>query len=191
MAVESTMVPLGTTAPDFTLPDPSGSSWSLAEAAGKHGTLVAFVCNHCPYVRHIAPALGVAAARWIEQGVAVLAVNPNDADRYPDDRPELMPAHAADWGWSFPYLHDAGQAVARAYRAACTPDFFLHDDAMQLVYRGRFDGSTPRNGVEVTGAELDAAVQALLTGTPQPAEQFASIGCSIKWRPGQEPPWFG
>lgn len=185
------MVPLGTQAPEFTLANPAGHKWSLPADAGEHGTLVIFACNHCPYVRHVAPTLGAAAERWIEQGIAVVGVSSNDPVRYPADRPELMPAQAAEWGWSFPYLVDADQSVARAYRAACTPDFYLFDKDLQLVYRGRFDGSTPGNGVELTGAELDAAVQALVAGSPLPADQVPSIGCSIKWLPGSEPPWVG
>lgn len=191
MAVKSTMLPLATEAPDFTLPDPTGREWSLAEVAGSKGTLVIFACNHCPYVRHIASELGAAATGWVADGVGVIAVNSNDTVRYPADRPELMPAQAAEWGWQFPYVVDADQTVAREYRAACTPDFFLFDDRMRLTYRGRFDGSTPGNGVPITGEELGRAVQALLGGLPQPDEQVPSIGCNIKWRPGHEPPWFG
>lgn len=185
------MVPLGSPAPAFTLPDPSGRPWSLADAAGERGTLIAFVCNHCPYVKHIAREFAVAASRWNAQGVAVAAVNSNDADAYPDDRPEQMAEQAADWGWEFPYLVDADQTVAREYRAACTPDFFLYDSSLRLVYRGRFDGSTPGNDVAITGEELDAAVQALLRGEQPAGEQTPSIGCNIKWRPGNVPPWFG
>lgn len=191
VAVESTMLPLATKAPDFTLPDPSGRKWSLPDVAGRHGTLVIFACNHCPYVRHIAPALAEATARWIADGIGVIAVNSNDADRYPADRPEAMASQASEWRWTFPYVFDGDQKVAHAYKAACTPDFYLFDADLQLVYRGRFDGSTPGNGVEITGAELDAAVQALIAGAAQPDDQIPSVGCNIKWRPGNEPPWFG
>ncbi|MPY84837.1 MAG: redoxin domain-containing protein [Actinophytocola sp.] len=191
VAVESTMLTLGTTAPEFALPDPDGTVWSLDRVAGERGTLVAFVCNHCPYVRHIAAELGRAAARWTSSGIGVVGINSNDVESHPDDRPERMAEQATAWGWEFPYLSDTDQSVAHAYRAACTPDFFLFDDSRCLVYRGRFDGSTPGNDVEVSGSELDAAVQTLIAGEPISGEQVPSIGCNIKWRPGYEPPWFG
>lgn len=191
VSAHSTMLPLTTPAPDFALPDAAGTVHSLDEVAGARGTLVAFVCNHCPYVRHLAVDFGVAAARWIEAGVTVIGINSNDADSYPDDRPEKMAEQAAEWGWRFPYVTDAEQAVAHAYRAACTPDFFLFDADHRLVYRGRFDGSTPRNNVPITGEELGAAVDAMLAGETISDDQVPSIGCNIKWRPGNEPPWFG
>ena len=130
---------LGATAPDFSLADPGGRTWTLADAGGSRGTLVAFVCNHCPYVKHVAVALGEAAARWADAGVATVAINSNDAKSHPDDRPERMVEQARAWGWAFPYVVDADQVVARDYLAACTPDFFLLDAARTLVYRGRFD----------------------------------------------------
>lgn len=185
------MLPIGTEAPYFTLPDPSGKNWSLDDVAGPRGTLVAFVCNHCPYVRHIAPVLGEAARRWVAAGVGVVGVNSNDTDAYPDDRPEHMAKQAAEWAWEFPYLTDADQSVAHAYRAACTPDFFLFDADRRLAYRGRFDAARPSNDTPVTGEELDAAVQAVVAGTPVGTDQIPSIGCNIKWRPGNTPPWFG
>ncbi|HEV2781181.1 MAG TPA: thioredoxin family protein [Actinophytocola sp.] len=191
VAVESTMLPLGTQAPDFRLPDPSGRSWSLDDVAGERGTLVAFVCNHCPYVRHIARQLGVMAAKWVEAGVGVIGINSNDATSYPDDRPERMAAQAAEWNWTFPYVTDEDQSVALAYRAACTPDFFLFDADRRLAYRGRFDAARPSNGEPVTGAELDAAVKAVLAGEPVGGDQVPSIGCNIKWKPGNAPAWFG
>jgi peroxiredoxin len=191
VAVESTMLSLGTSAPPFTLPDPAGKPWSFDDVAGARGTLVAFVCNHCPYVRHIAHQFGVAAAGWIEAGVGVIAINSNDASSYPDDRPERMAVQASEWNWTFPYVTDEDQSVAHAYRAACTPDFFLFDADRLLVYRGRFDAARPRNDEPITGAELDAAVAAVLAGTAAPADQWPSIGCNIKWRPGNEPTWFG
>jgi thiol-disulfide isomerase/thioredoxin len=193
VAVNSTMLPLGTPLPPLELPDPTGAVWSAArDAAGAPALVVAFVCNHCPYVRHLGPALGRSAAAWQQAGAAVVAVNANDADAYPDDSPEAMVATALDWGWTFPYLVDGDQSAAHAFAAACTPDFYVFDAAGRLAYRGRFDGSTPGNGVPVTGDELDAAVRAVLAGRPVAADdQVASIGCNIKWRPGNEPAWFG
>ncbi|HEU5475352.1 MAG TPA: thioredoxin family protein [Actinophytocola sp.] len=191
VAVESTMLPLGTQAPPFALPDPAGHTWSLDDIAGARGTLVAFVCNHCPYVRHIAPRLGVVAAGWIEAGIGVVGINSNDATSYPDDRPDRMATQAVEWNWTFPYVTDEDQSVARAYRAACTPDFFLFDADRALVYRGRFDAARPSTAAPVTGDELDAAVRAVLAGAAVPAEQWPSIGCNIKWRAGNTPAWFG
>jgi peroxiredoxin len=191
VAVESTMLALGTQAPAFALPDPSGKVRSLDEAAGPAGTLVAFVCNHCPYVRHIAKTLGVTAARWQAAGIGVIGVNSNDTASYPDDQPEHMATQAAEWNWTFPYVTDEDQSVAHAYRAACTPDFFLFDAERRLAYRGRFDAARPRNDIPVTGEELDAAIQAVIAGKPVGADQLPSIGCNIKWKPGNEPTWFG
>lgn len=190
MAVESTMLPLRTEAEDFSLPDPTGRLWSLADVAGTTGTLVVFACNHCPYVQYIAPVLSTTVQRWHAAGIGVIAINSNDVDAYPEDAAERMPEYAAQWGWTFPYVSDHDQSVARAYRAACTPDFYLFDAARLLVYRGRFDGASPGNAVEATGAELDAAVSALLSDRVLD-DQIPSIGCSIKWRPGHEPDWFG
>jgi thiol-disulfide isomerase/thioredoxin len=187
MAAESTMLPLGTVAPGFSLPDPAGVVHSRPEAGAAPATLIAFLCNHCPYVKHVAPALGQLAAAWQGRGVAVLGVNSNDVEAYPDDRPELMATFAAEHGWSFPYLHDETQEVGRAYRAACTPDFFLFDTDLRLVYRGRLDASRPNSGVPVTGDDLGAAIDAVLAGQPVSDDQTPSIGCSIKWRPGNEP----
>ncbi|HET9143924.1 thioredoxin family protein [Actinophytocola sp.] len=191
VAVESTMLPLGTPAPPFALPDPTGKVWSLSDVAGERGTLVAFVCNHCPYVRHIAPRLGEVAARWHDAGIGVVGINSNDATSYPDDQPDRMATQAAEWKWTFPYVTDESQSVARAYRAACTPDFFLFDADRALVYRGRFDAARPRSTTPVTGAELDGAVAAVLAGRPVTGDQVPSIGCNIKWKPGNAPEWFG
>jgi peroxiredoxin len=191
VTVESTMLSLGTQAPPFSLPDPAGKYWSLDEVAGERGTLVAFVCNHCPYVRHIARQLGVVAARWMDDGVGIIGINSNDTTSHPDDRPERMAEQAAEWNWTFPYVTDEDQSVALAYRAACTPDFFLLNAARELAYRGRFDAARPRNAEPVTGSELDAAVQSVLADKPVDGEQLPSIGCNIKWRPGNEPNWFG
>lgn len=190
VAVESTMLELGTPAPDFALPDPSGVEHTLADIAGPQGTLVAFVCNHCPYVKLIGPTLGVKTSEWAAKGIGVVGVNSNDADKYPDDAPDKMAVQGKEWGWTFPYITDADQSVAKAYRAACTPDFYLFDADKRLVYRGRFDEATPGNGKPVTGAELDAAVGALLDGRSL-EDQVPSIGCNIKWKPGNEPAWFG
>jgi peroxiredoxin len=190
VSVNSTMVPLGTEAPAFELPAPDGTTWTLDAAAGPRGTLVAFLCNHCPFVRHIAVPFGAAAARWRRRGVGVIGVNSNDPGSYPDEAPERMAEQAAAWRWMFPYVSDPDQRAALAYRAACTPDFFLFDAHRRLVYRGRFDAARPGNGVPVTGDELDAAVTSVIAGEEIEIGQLASIGCNIKWRPGNEPPWF-
>jgi thiol-disulfide isomerase/thioredoxin len=190
VSVRSTMSALGTPAPPFTLPDALGTDVLLAEHADGRPVLVAFVCNHCPYVRHIGPALGATADGWMQAGLAVIAINSNDVENYPDDRPDRMVATAQEWGWSFPYLVDESQQVAQAYRAACTPDFFLFDREHRLAYRGQFDDSRPRNEVAVTGADLDAAVRAVLEGRQPVDEQRPSMGCNIKWKPGNEPDYF-
>jgi thiol-disulfide isomerase/thioredoxin len=182
-----TTLPLGSQAPEFSLPDAAGAVWPLQQLAGSRGTLVAFVCNHCPYVKHVATDLGKAAQRWAGEGIGVVAINSNDAEQYPDDRPERMAEQVRAWGWGFPYLVDAEQTAATAYGAVCTPDFFLFDDAGTLVYRGRFDGSTPGNNVPLTGDELGSAVQALLDGAALSTDKRPSVGCSIKWKPGNEP----
>jgi peroxiredoxin len=191
VAVESTMLPLGTQAPPFALPDPSGKIWSLDDVAGDRGTLAAFVCNHCPYVRHIARRLGVTAAGWMAAGVGVIGINSNDTTSHPEDKPEHMADQAAEWNWTFPYVTDEDQTVALAYRAACTPDFFLFDADRRLVYRGRFDAARPSTKAPVTGEEIDTAIHAMIGGTPVTADQWPSIGCNIKWKPGNAPAWFG
>lgn len=188
VATPSSMLPLGTQAPDFRLSAPDGSlPVSLDDVADAAGLLVVFLCNHCPYVKHVADGLGRLAADWMDDGLAVLGINPNDVDAYPEDAPELMPAFAAQHSWTFPYLYDESQQVAAAYGAVCTPDFFLFDRGRALAYRGQMDGSRPSNGVPVTGADLDAAVRAVLAGEPVPSDQRPSVGCSIKWKPGMEP----
>jgi len=189
MAVNSTMLPLGTEAPDFALPDPSGRIWTMHELDGAPALLVIFLCNHCPYVKHLGRELGLLTQRFLARGVAVVGINSNDADAYPDDAPDLMEVEARRLGYDFPYLVDADQVAARAYRAACTPDFFLFDAERRLVYRGQFDDSRPGNDVGVTGRDLKAAVDAVLAGEPAPEPQRPSIGCSIKWKPGNEPEW--
>jgi peroxiredoxin len=185
------MLPLGTEAPDFTLPDGRGDLRTRSELVqGAPATVIAFLSNHCPYVRHIARELGLVAGRFARKGVAVIGVMPNDIDRYPDDAPDEMVRFARSVGWDFPYLYDESQAVALAYRAACTPDFFVFDATARLVYRGQFDGGRPSNQVPITGADLRAAVDAVLSGDRPAESQLPSIGCSIKWKPGQEPEWY-
>ena len=189
--VNSTMLALGTEAPPFALPDPDGRSWSLDEiAAGARGLVVAFLSNHCPFVRHIAPARGEVASTYGDRGVAFVGINANDVTAYPDDAPERMAEFAAVHGWSFPYLFDESQEVAKAYRAACTPDLFLFDADRRLVYRGRFDSSRPSRPDPATGADLCRAMNALLAGDPPLEDQLPSVGCNIKWRPGNEPDYF-
>jgi peroxiredoxin len=183
----STMLELGTPAPDFRLPDFDGRMHGLADFAGAPALLVAFICNHCPFVRHMRPEFAAFAREYSRRGLAVVAINANDVAAYPQDGPDAMRREAAEAGYVFPYLLDEAQSVAKAYRAACTPDFFLFDAARRLVYRGQFDDSRPDTGRPVTGADLRAAVEAtLMGGTPSP-DQRPSIGCNIKWRKGNEP----
>jgi peroxiredoxin len=191
MAANSTMLELGTAAPDFDLPAPSGIRTTRDQFAGAPALLVAFLCNHCPYVKHLGRELGLLTQRWAARGVAIVGINSNDVSAYPDDAPDKMLDTARQYGWDFPYLVDDTQQVARAYRAACTPDFFLFDGDARLFYRGQFDDSRPRNDQPITGATLHAAVKAVLAGEPPPAEQWPSMGCSIKWKPGNEPDYFG
>ena len=188
---ESTMIALGMTAPDFALPDTDGRTVGLADSDAAAGLLVVFMCNHCPFVKHIRKALASFVKRYQARGLAVVAINSNDVEAFPDDGPEAMIRQVEEFGYSFPYLFDEAQSVARAYNAACTPDFFLFDHERRLVYRGQFDGSRPGNDVAVTGADLGAAVEALLTGDPISPDQSPSIGCNIKWRPGNEPDYYG
>ena len=183
----STMLPLGTPAPDFRLPDFDGRMHALGDFNASPALLVAFVCNHCPFVRHLRGEFAAFAREFAPRGLAVVAINSNDIAAYPHDGPDAMRQEAAELGYVFPYLLDESQAVARAYRAACTPDFFLFDAARRLVYRGQFDDSRPGNGRPVTGADLRAAVEATLAGRTPSAEQFPSLGCNIKWRKGAEP----
>jgi len=190
----STMLALGTRAPGFRLPnrnpDVGGAVVTLEDYAGAPALLVAFICNHCPYVVHLRAALCDFAREFAAQGLATVAVSANDAGRYPDDAPEEMTAHAKRYKFPFAYLYDAGQDTAKAYRAACTPDFFLFDGGGALVYRGRFDGSTPGNNVALSGGDLRAAVEATLAGRKPAVEQLPSLGCSIKWTAGNEPDYF-
>jgi thiol-disulfide isomerase/thioredoxin len=167
-----------------------GRTFSLAEFQSQPALLVMFICNHCPFVKHLAAELARFGAECQGRGVAVVAINSNDTAAHPEDSPERMIHEVEERGYSFPYLFDETQSVAKAYRAACTPDFFLFDKPRRLVYRGQFDGSRPGNGVPVTGADLRRALDCLLAGQPVPSEQRPSIGCNIKWRSGQEPQYF-
>ena len=192
VAVESTMLPLGTPAPDFALPDPNGQVHTLASvAAGRSALVVAFICNHCPYVKLIADRFAELGNELGSAGVAVVAINSNDPAAHPDDSPEAMAAEVKLRGYRFPYLFDESQQTARDYHAACTPDFFIFDSDLKLRYRGRFDSARPGNGEQVTGTELAAAAAAIAAGGEPTEPQVPSIGCSIKWRPGSEPKWFG
>jgi peroxiredoxin len=185
------MLELGTAAPDFSLPSTDGEQVSLDTYAKAPALLVMFICSHCPYVKHIRKEVARYAKEYQARGLGVVAISSNDIERYPDDAPEKMAEESREVGYTFPYLFDETQAVAKAYRAACTPDFFLFDRDRQLVYRGQFDGSRPSNGVPVTGADLRAATDAVLAGQPVTEDQVPSIGCSIKWKPGNAPAYFG
>jgi peroxiredoxin len=178
---------LGAAAPDFSLPDPDGKTHSLSEFSGKPALLVAFFCNHCPYVKHVAPAFAQLAKEYQGKGAAVVAINSNDFKSYTDDSPAKMKTEIADRGYTFPYLVDESQAVAQAYHAACTPDFFVFDKGGKLAYRGQMDGSRPGNNEPVTGKDLRDALDAVLAGRPAAKEQRPSMGCNIKWKPGNEP----
>lgn len=187
----STMLPLGTAAPDFKLMNVDGREVALADFAGKPALLVMFMCNHCPFVVHVADELARLGAEYMGRGVAVVGINSNDTATHPADSPERMVAEAEERGYAFPYLFDETQAVAKAYRAACTPDFFLFDQDRKLVYRGQLDDSRPGNGVPVTGKDLRAALDATIAGAAPVSEQRASLGCNIKWKAGNEPEYFG
>lgn len=179
----SSMMPLGTTAPHFTLPDTvSGKSLSLQQLKGTKGTLVMFICNHCPYVKHIKDALAKLGGDYQSSGLAIIAINANDAVNYPDDAPDKMTLFAKQNGFVFPYLYDESQAVAKSYNAACTPDFFLFDANLKCVYRGQFDDSRPGNHTPVTGKDLRSAMDNLLSGKAIDSKQVPSMGCNIKWK---------
>jgi peroxiredoxin len=183
----STMLALGTVAPDFRLPDTNGKLVGLSDFKDARALVVAFICNHCPYVKHIRSGLAQFGRDMQGKGVALVAINANDANEYPADSPAKMKEEAREAGYVFPYLYDESQGVAKAYRAACTPDFYVFDGARRLVYRGEFDSSRPGNGQPVTGADLRAAVEAVRSGKAVPEKQMPSIGCNIKWREGNEP----
>ncbi len=188
---QSTMLPLGTTAPDFSLPNCNpeygGEIVSLGDLSQAQALLIVFSCNHCPYVIHIREALAAFANEYRSKGLTTIAISSNDVTTHPADGPENMTRVAHEFGFTFPYLYDEDQTVAAAYTAACTPDFFLFDGDRRLVYRGQFDGSRPKNGVPVTGEDLRSAVDALLAGGAVPVDQRPSMGCNIKWRAGREP----
>ena len=187
----STMLPLGTPAPDFALPDAQGQTHRLSDFADAPALLVIFMCNHCPYVKHVRSALADLAREYQQRGVAVVGINPNDVANYSDDSPEKMIEEIKSAGYTFPYLVDESQEVAKAYKAACTPDFYVFDRERKLVYRGQMDDSRPGNDQPLNGEDLRAALDAVLAGEPAPAEQKPSIGCNIKWKPGNEPDYFG
>jgi peroxiredoxin len=187
----STMLDLKTKAPEFNLPDVvTGKTVSLATFAGKKGLLVMFICRHCPYVQHIRQELGRLGRDYASKDVALVAISANDADNYPDDAPDKLKAFALEEGFAFPFLYDASQAVAKAYTAACTPDFFLFNKNRELVYRGQLDDSRPGSSKPLTGRDLRAAIDALLADKPVPSDQKPSIGCNIKWKPGNQPAYF-
>jgi peroxiredoxin len=183
----STMAPLGTPAPDFRLPDTDGQAVALADCAAAPALLVAFLCNHCPYVQHARAAFARLARDYQARGVEVVAISSNDAAAYPDDSPARMKEEKAQAGYTFPYLYDESQQVAKAYRAACTPDFFVYGPDRRLAYRGQLDASRPGNDRPNDGADLRAALDAVLAGQAPPAEQVPSAGCNIKWKPGNAP----
>jgi peroxiredoxin len=188
----STMLPLGTPMPDFALPDAVTSELVHArDLADAPALVVAFWCNHCPFVKHVADAFVAFAREAQQQGAAVVAISANDAEAYPDDAPDAMALEAKARGFSFPYLFDESQQVAKAFHAACTPDFFLFDADSRLAYRGQFDASRPGNDVPVTGNDLRGALRTVLEGqSPDAASQRPSLGCNIKWKPGNEPAYF-
>lgn len=186
----STMLELGTTAPEFFLKDTTGTEVRLENFADKSALLVVFMCNHCPYVKHIADAFSKFANEYQPKGLGIVAISANDAVNYPDDGPEKMAQEAKKRGYTFAYLYDENQNVAKAYRAACTPDFFLFNRERRLVYRGQFDASRPGNDIPVTGMNLRLATDRVLAGDKPDAEQVPSMGCNIKWKPGNEPEYF-
>ena len=187
----STMLELGTKAPDFQLPDiVSGKTVSLATFAAKKALLVMFICRHCPYVQHIKEELARIGRDYAATDLGIVAVSSNDAESYPDDSPDKLKEMAEELGFTFPFCYDETQEVARAYSAACTPDFFLFDETRELVYRGQLDDSRPKNDRPVTGRDLRAALDAVLAGEAVSPDQKPSIGCNIKWRAGHEPPHF-
>jgi peroxiredoxin len=183
----SQMLELGTIAPAFSLPDADGAMHALDDAAGSRAYLVMFICNHCPYVKHVAGELARLGADVQARKVAVFAINSNDFQKYPADAPQRMKEVAALHEYAFPYLVDADQTVAKAYQAACTPDFYLFDADRKLVYRGQLDGSRPGNTIAVDGRDLRGAIDAVLAGKPVADEQMPSVGCNIKWIAGNEP----
>lgn len=188
----STMLPLATTMPDFALTNAVDSKTLGSNDLGDHQAyLVMFICNHCPFVQHVREEIGRLAADYIPKGIGIVAINSNDIQAYPQDAPQYMKGLAESDGWKFPFLFDVGQNVAKAFQAACTPDFFLFDANKKLVYRGQLDDSRPGNDIPVTGTDLRKALDAVLDGRPPLGEQKASLGCNIKWKAGNEPGYFG
>ncbi|WP_066380123.1 MULTISPECIES: thioredoxin family protein [unclassified Anabaena] len=188
----STMLALGTQAPDFHLPEVvSGKTISLATFADQKALLVMFICRHCPFVKHVQQELTRLGQDYVSSDLGIVAISANDAAKYPDDAPDALKQLATELGWQFPLCYDETQETAKAYTAACTPDFFVFDGDRQLVYRGQLDDSRPSNGKPVTGADLRAAIDAVLAGKPVTREQKPSVGCNIKWKPGNEPSYFG
>jgi len=186
----STMLPLGTKAPDFSLVNVDGRTVSLQDFADAPAYLIIFMCNHCPYVKHVADELAKLGSEYQQKGVAVIGINSNDVAAHPADSPEQMVHEVEARGYTFPYLYDATQRVALAYKAACTPDFYVFDNQRKLVYRGQMDGSRPNSTTPVTGRDLRAALDAVLAGNNVAIEQKPSIGCNIKWQPGNEPAYY-
>ncbi len=184
------MLALGTSAPDFQLPDTNGKTVAFGDFKGAPALVVMFICNHCPYVVQVRSGLAQLGRDYQSKGVAMVAISSNDAANYPADGPARMKEEAKSAGYVFPYLYDETQAVAKAYRAACTPDLYLFDRERKLVYRGQFDESRPGNGAPVTGKDLRAALEAVLAGKPVAAKQTPSMGCNIKWKAGNEPEYF-
>ncbi|MEH2457103.1 thioredoxin family protein [Nostoc sp.] len=188
----STMLPLGTKAPDFDLPEVvSGKATSLSIFADKKALLVMFICRHCPFVKHVQKELAQLGKDYFTGDLAIVAISANDANNYPDDAPDSLQAFATEQGFNFTLCYDESQETAKAYTAACTPDFFVFDSERQLVYRGQLDDSRPSNAKPVTGADLRAAIEAVLAGKPVTSEQKPSVGCNIKWKPGNQPSYFG
>lgn len=186
----STMLPLGTVAPDFSLPECDGKQVSLADFADNKALLVIFMCNHCPFVKHVADQVKLLADEYMQHGIGVVAISSNPAEDYPDDSPEMMKKEKADRGYAFAYAYDEDQSVAKAYAAACTPDFFLFDGDMKLAYRGQLDASRPGSDIPVTGADLRAAIDEVIAGRAPREDQTPSLGCNIKWKAGNEPQYF-
>jgi peroxiredoxin len=183
MAETSNMMPLGTIAPDFTLPNTvTGETATLQGLKSDTASVIMFICNHCPYVKHLNGEIVKLAKDYQPKGVSFIAISSNDVNNYPEDSPEKMKEVAQQVGYSFPYLYDETQDVAKAYQAACTPDFYVFDKDLKCAYRGRLDGATPKNNVPVTGEELRAALDAILAGQPVNSDQKPSMGCSIKWK---------
>ena len=188
--VNSTMLPLGTQAPSFSLYDPEGNLFTLDHSSKSNAFLVMFICNHCPFVHHIRKELARLANDYIKRDVSIIAINSNDYETHPGDSPEKMKDEIMEWGYNFPYLVDEDQSVAIAYQASCTPDFFLFDNQQQLVYRGQLDGGRPSNDIPVNGRDIRAALDTLLAGDDVSEEQIPSVGCNIKWKPNNSPEWF-